>query len=78
MKKFGWLALMVLVLLLITGCKHNLQTPYVESMEAYELALDADVKAGHYKLDALSAESYKAFKKADKDARALLGPKEVK
>jgi len=77
MKKFGWFALMVLVLL-ITGCKHNLHTPYVEAMEAYELALDADVKAGHYKLDPLSQGSYDAFKKANKDARAALGPKDVK
>jgi len=78
MKKFGWFAPMVLAALLVTGCKHNLQTPYVEAMEAYELALDADVKAGHYKLDPLSQGSYDAFKKANKDARAALGPKDVK
>lgn len=71
------LAPMVLSLLFLTGCASNLQPGYVEAMEAYELALEADVKAGNYKMDKLSKDSFKAFKQANDDARAAL-PKEDK
>jgi len=65
---------MVLALLLFSGCA-NLQEDYVAAMESYEVALEQDVKAGHYKMDKLSKDSFDAFKKANDDARAVLDAK---
>lgn len=59
---------------LSTGCA-NLQEDYVAAMEAYEVALEADVKAGSYKMDKLSKDSFDAFKRANDDARAVLDAK---
>ncbi len=72
MKKFGCLAPMVLSLVMLTGCVSDLQEDYVSSMEAYEVALEADVKSGAYKMDKLSKDSFEAFKKANDKARAAL------
>ncbi len=66
------LAPMVGILLLFTGCVSNLQEDYVGAMEAYEVALEADVKAGTYKMDKLSKDSFDAFKAANAKARKVL------
>ena len=59
-------------LLLVTGCCHNLQRPYVESMEATRVAIEVDVTAGLYKPDARSRKTLDDWKAANVDALAVL------
>ena len=54
------------------GCTHNLQRPYVESMEATRKAIVADVDAGLYKPDARSDATLAEWKAANVDAFKLL------
>lgn len=69
------IATLALISFALTGCKSNLQEDYVSAMEAYEVALEADVKSGAYKMDKLSKDSFDAFKRANDDARAALDAK---
>jgi len=68
LKTFARLALLSVALAIPTGCAHNLQRSYVESMEATRKAVQADVKAGLYKPDARSAQTLADWKRANEDA----------
>ena len=68
-------SLFVFVMLSVTGCCHNLQESYVDSMEATYKAVQADVKAGLYKPDATSQQTLKSWKQANDDARKVLESK---
>ena len=57
---------------LCTGCQHNLQEPYVESMEATYKAVMLDVEKGLYKPDDLSQATLDKWKKANEDARKVI------
>lgn len=56
----------------LVGCTHNLQESYVDAMDATYEAVQADVKAGVYKVDANSKATLKGWKKANEDARKAL------
>ena len=66
--RFAKLALLSVALAIPTGCRHNLQRSYVESMEATRLAIEADVEEGLYKPDARSAKTLADWKEANEEA----------
>lgn len=78
MKRFGCFFPCGVLLLMMVGCASNLQSSYVDSMEAYEAAVQADVDAGLYQMDEMSQKSFDAFKKANDDARKVLDAEQYK
>lgn len=72
MKKFGCLMPCVGVVMLLSGCVHNLQRPFVEASKAFYEAVEADVEAGLYKPDKHSKATLDAYKQALKDADKVL------
>ena len=56
----------------LPGCCHNLQRPFVESMDETVKSIEKDIEHGLYKPDALSVETLTKAKKAVEDAKAVL------
>ena len=58
--------------LFTTGCCHDLQEPFVRSMETTMVAIEFDVTAGIYKPDAMALRTLDRAKRAIADARAVV------
>lgn len=63
---------------LFMGCTHNLQRPYVESMEKTRKAVEYDVRRGAYKADAATALMLRDWKTANQNAFLALVAQEKK
>ena len=64
--------ILIVALLVFTGCANNLQRTYVDSMEATRTAIERDVTDGFYKPDATGRRTLDQWKKANADADAAL------
>lgn len=78
LKNGSALLLVFLLPLMFVGCCHDLQRPYVESMEKVRKAIEIDIQHGLYRPDARSTKTLEEWKQTNEDAFQVLIASEQK